>query len=138
MSGLTSDWLLGWISGPMKLKRTSNTITASPTTASLLSKNSRSASVQPLAMTWTSPPSGPAAMEMPAMSPSPSISGAAGSVKAHPRVCDGDGDVGDQVSEHRQNGAEDHVGEQDVVVEGPERGVEQQPQARIVEKVLGE
>src|SRR5579863_6125315 len=113
------------------------TNTPSPTTASLLSKNSRNASLQPLEMTWTSPPSGPATGR-PARSPRPSISGAAGSAKANPRVGEGDRDVGHQVPDHRQDGAEDHVCQQDVVVEVAECGVEQQPKSREVEQILGE
>src|SRR5579871_4549766 len=122
-SGFVSTWSVWYSSGPMKQTSTNSRIRTTLTTASLLLVNSRSARRQPLAMTWTSPPSGAVAGKFgePSLG-TPSIRGSAPrSAKADPRVGDRHGDVGQQVADHGQDPADDRVGQQDRVVDVAER-----------------
>src|SRR5580704_12157253 len=128
--------------GPTKQKSTKKMSMPKPTTASRLLMNSRSASRHPLCTAPTSPPSGPSGSARWASSGGCGIAKAAPFLRrgrsGHPdaRICDGERDIRDQVSDDDKNGARQGVGEHGRVIDLDQAREEQQPQALVVEQLL--
>src|SRR3984957_6652312 len=114
-----------------------------PTTASLLLTNSRSASRHPL---WTAPTSPPSAARLvssggsDACLPSATICLLAAGRSGQPdaRVRDGQRDIRDEVAQNYEDGNDQRVGQQHRVILLAEAVEEQQAEARVVEQGLGD